>query len=448
MKHAFVFLALGALALASCSKASPPAPQNVLLIVVDTLRADHTGLGSYERETTPNLDALAKQPGAVNFTNARAASPWTKPSVASILTGLAPEDHGVTAHPEKLHADFTTLAEAFRAAGYSTGGVQSNMLISSVFGYDQGFDVWNEDHLATHDTSTGKGINAAALDFLQNGRDKDKPFFLYVHHYEPHFSYLRSGEAWYPDYPGPLTGAESMDALIGATSQLRDEEARFLAARYDAEILYQDQLLAELLAELEKLDQADDTLVVITADHGEEFLEHGQLSHQFTLYEELVHVPLLIVDPRGAEAPLLGTSAGQVSLLDLGHTLLDLTGHEAAAFPGEMLGDEMANVASTRVLGTMPPFALRDMLTIDRWKLIRTQPAEKLAVFELYDLIADPEEQQNLAVEKARLVGDLTKRLDTELLRLHAKSPAGARTAESIELSDEQVQKMKDLGYF
>jgi choline-sulfatase len=453
------FLIPIALVAASCAR-TPQPPQNVILIVVDTLRADHMSLAGYERATTPFLDELAQQPGAFFFSNAQAPSPWTKPSVASILTGLYPADHQVDTHIKRLHGDFKTLAETFKELGYATGGVQSNVLAASFHGFDQGFDSWAEKHLAKHDNSTGVEINADATAFLDQA---DAPFFLYVQHYEPHFQYLRSGAEWYADYPGPLTGNESMDQLVGATAKLRDEERRFLVSRYDAEIQYQDELLRAFWQSLVASGHAEDTLVVLTSDHGEEFLEHGDLSHQYKLYQELVHVPLLIVDPRGAKSPLAQLSAQQlaqtVNVVDVGATILDLV-DRGAAFPGRSIQRQLEqvdlspSVAQTLVLGQGEDLPKRDMVTIWPYKMIRTQAAAEEAVIELYDLAADPAEAKDLnrdvpvTPDNAKRRDELVRRLDETLAERAKQAPPGERTTEAVDLTAEQKQTLSDLGYF
>lgn len=444
---------------ASCARPVDP-PQNVILIVVDTLRADHMSLAGYERNTTPFLSELAAQPGTFFFSNAQAPSPWTKPSVASILTGLYPADHQVDTHIKRLHADFKTLAETFQQLGYATGGVQSNVLAASFHGFDQGFDSWAEKHLAKHDNSTGVEINADAVAFLNQAQ---APFFLYVQHYEPHFQYLRSGAEWYADYPGPLTGNESMDQLVGATDKLRDEERRFLVSRYDAEIQYQDELLRALWQALEASGQADNTLVVLTADHGEEFLEHGDLSHQYKLYQELVHVPLLFVDPRGAKSPLATLSAEQlaqtVNVVDVGATILDLV-DRGAAFPGRSLlrqleqADLSPSVAQTLVLGQGEVLPQRDMVTVWPYKLIRTQVDSVPPVIELYNLAKDPGETEDLnalptiAPADVKRREELVRQLDATLAERAKLAPPGERTTEAVDLTAEQKQTLSDLGYF
>ena len=447
------FLALPLLA--ACGAEPVPPPTNVLLVVVDTLRADHTSAYGYERETTPFLEELVARDDVFVFANAKSPAPWTKPSVTSVMTGLLPSGHQADKHTEPMHGDFFTLGEAFAALDFDTAGVQSNKLVADFQGYDQGFARWNQDHLSRHDESVGVGINAVTRSYLEELGDA--PFFLYVHHYEPHFQYMESGERWYSGYNGPLTGNESMDQLVGATNVLREEERLFLESRYDADILYQDVLLRELFADLERTGHADDTLVVITSDHGEEFLEHGDVSHQYKLYEELLHVPLIVVDPRGADSPLAAFEADElarpVSTIDVGATLFDLL-DKPTTFPGYSLldpdrFDPDAVVAEVLVLGFDPEedFPWRDSITADGFKLIRTTVPGAEPTFELYDLGSDPGEQRDLADARPERVSELARRLDAKLADRARFVPPGERYVGELELSAEQRQALEHLGY-
>lgn len=440
------------LALGACSEPPPPAPANVLLVIVDTLRADHMSLHGYERETTPFLAELGQREGTFVFQNAKSPAPWTKPSVTSIMTGLFPTGHAADTHVDRMHSDFETLGEAFADLGFDTGGVQSNKLVASFQGYDQGFRFWSEKHLARHDEMVGEGINAETRRFLEEPREQ--PFFLYVHHYEPHFQYMQSGERWYPDYPGPLTGNESMDQLFGALDQLRDEEIRFLESRYDADILYQDELLRELFADLERSGYADDTLVVITSDHGEEFLEHGEISHQYKLFEELLHVPLIVVDPRGAASPLAALTpadlARNVSTVDIGATLFDLV-DKPTRFPGHSLLDSTDDeVVAQVVMLTFQQedqYPLMDAVTAGDWKLVRRNELDGTRSYALYNLEADPAELDDRAAAEPERVAELEARLDALVAERARWIPPGERIDEDVEYTAEQIESMKHLGY-
>jgi arylsulfatase A-like enzyme len=443
-------------ALASCGRAArdaaPAAPHNVVWFVVDTLRADHLGLYGYARDTSPFLDRFAKERGVV-FDAARATAPWTKPSVASLLTGLDPRHHQVTLHHHRLHSSLDSLPEVLAARGFQTAAVQSNILLASPFGYGQGFDTYDEDALAAHDTSTGEQVHAEAVRWLREERDPSRPFFLYVHHYEPHFDYLRAGDAFADaPYEGPLKGGEAMDELIAATPLLTDADVEFLRARYDAEIRYQDELFERFVAELDALGLARDTLLVFTADHGEEFREHGRLSHQHTLFDELLRVPLVLALPgdphpgRRVRTP--------VSLVDVGRTTLDLLGIDDRSFPGRSLrplfageparGPEPTVLAQTETLpaGATEPLALEAVVS-GGWKLVRDPRAGTRA---LYGLSADPGELVDLAARDPKRADELERELDDWLAR-----NADRRRdfeAEVIELSEDTLRRMRDLGYF
>ena len=441
--------------LAACGSEPAPPPTNVVLIIVDTLRADHTSAYGYDRETTPFLEELVAREDVFVFENAKSPAPWTKPSVTSVMTGLMPSGHEADKHTEPMHGDFFTLGEAFEALEFDTAGVQSNKLVADFQGYDQGFKRWNQDHLSRHDESVGIGVNAVTRGFLEELGAT--PFFLYVHHYEPHFQYMESGERWYSGYNGPLTGNESMDQLVGGTNLMREEERLFLESRYDADILYQDVLLRELFADLERTGHADDTLVVITSDHGEEFLEHGDLSHQYKLYEELLHVPLIVVDPRGADSPLAALDAAElarpVNTIDLGATLFDLL-DKPTTFPGYSLLDSQrfdpdAVVAEVLVLGFDPEadFPLRDSITAEGFKLIRTTVPGEAPTFELYDLASDPGEQSDVAAAQPERVAGLVRRMDAKLADRARFVPPGERVIGELELSDEQRESLEHLGY-
>ena len=458
--------ALLATALAACggelgetgtgASAAPPTARNLLLVVVDTLRADHLGLYGYERPTSPFLDRFAAERG-VAFDQARATAPWTKPSVASILTGLDPRHHEVTLHHERLHSAARSLAEVLAAAGYQTAAFQSNLLLSSLFGYQQGFELYDETHLAGHDRSTGEALHDAVVRWLREERDAERPFFLYVQHYEPHFDYLRDGAAFADGpYTGGLRGDEPMDALIAATSSLTDADVDHLRARYDAEIRYQDELLERLVAELDALGLSAETAIVLTADHGEEFREHGELSHQHKLFDELVRVPLVIARP-GEPRPGRRV-ADPVSLVDLGRTALDILGFRELAFPGHSLVPLLAGeardelgppvLAHARTIPNLPgggkadaPRDL-DMIVIGPWKLVRDFHT---GARHLFRLDRDPGERADLAANEPERVRALEARVDAWLAEHRGLELTGA--PETVELSAEMLQRLRDLGY-
>jgi arylsulfatase A-like enzyme len=441
----------------ACGRGETPPARNVVLIVIDTLRADQTSIHGYERATTPFMAAWAQSDGQV-FEWARSTAPWTKPSVASMLTGLSPQEHQLTLHMQTLPAAAPNLAQAFRDAGFQTAAVQSNLLLAHEFGYDRGFDRYIDDverTLATHDRSTGPAVNAAALEWLDGAgagagtRDAAKPFFLYIHHYEPHHNYLRDGSHWAPGYTGRLEGTESMDELYPLAGQMTAADVEFLRARYDAEILYQDELIRELVDGLRARGLLEHTAVVITSDHGEEFKEHGDLSHQYKAYDELMHVPLVVVRP--GEARTGERIANPVSLVDLGRTLLDLAGQYRQEFPGRSLVGLLDGIEESprSIIGhasTLPPgtseLVEREMYVEGQWKLVRNlRPGTK----ELYDLGADPGEQADLSATRADELG----RLERAFLAWR-QSPERRRLdglPDNVRDSPELRERLEKLGY-
>jgi len=437
--------------LAACAGETAPRPKGVLLLVVDTLRADALSLYGYERATSPRLDRFAAERGVV-FEHARAAAPWTKPSIASIMTGLEPRQHGVMLHHHRLHGQLATLGAAFQAAGYDTAAVQSNMLLASVFGYSNGFSVYLEEHLALHSVSTGEQINADALGWLDGRADPARPWFMWVHHYEPHFDYLHwPGLTFETGYTGRLTGSEPMDQLIAYTEHLGPDEIAFLRGRYDGEVLRQDQLVGDLLDGLAARGELAETLVVFTSDHGEEFLEHGELSHQHKLFDVLLHVPLVIARP--GESQPGHRIVEPVSLLDLGRTMLDLAGETKRVFPGHSfaalmqgsggidLAPSVAHTATVEGGSETEPREL-DMLFMGSHKLVRDlDSGERL----LFDLARDPKERRNLAAEQPERTAALERELE-RFLSLRQRR-GGPLAAEHVELTSEQLERLAKIGY-
>jgi arylsulfatase A-like enzyme len=336
-----VIAAMGAVLLCAsasgCSERRDVAGANVLLIVADTLRADHLGAYGYDVPTSPFLDELAET--SVLIEDATSPSSHTVPSVLSMLTSLYPVRHRNQYFPRtdsfrvaqarvrpQVGDALATVAERFRDAGYRTGAIMTNPWLRSDYGFSRGFDEWHDLHgprWSNH--PRGADVNEAAISFLNRWRkDGGGRFFLYVHYMDVHLPYQ--------------TSARHLDAFIGGqTGRLLrsygpapDAEAAdvaFSRALYDAAIRTLDDHLRHLLSVVRarRLDRS--TLIVFTADHGEEFHEHGGMGHGWTLYQEVVHVPLLFrhpaLSPRRVSAPVSG--------VDLVPTLLDLAGLEVPA---------------------------------------------------------------------------------------------------------------------
>lgn len=318
---------------------------NVVVILVDTLRRDALGLyGNPRPGVSPHLDAWST--AAVVFDRAHSTAPWTVPSTGSLLTGLLPPHHGKGVARDSdttFLPDVQLVAEHFRAAGYATGMASNNPLIEPGAGFARGVDSF--DHRALDETQTfgGERITAAAREWLsaQGG-----PFFLYLHYFDPHYRY-QAPPPYTRHFVSDELAATEPDLLLAAQGDAVGLRARLLGrhrgvdptvgprelewlhALYDAEVRYVDQCIRDVFDHLDALGVADDTVVVVTGDHGEEFLEHRFLAHGHTLYQELLAVPLLMsgpgIQPRREDHP--------VSLIDVSPTLVGLAGLPAWTQP-------------------------------------------------------------------------------------------------------------------
>jgi arylsulfatase len=356
----------------------------VLVVLVDALRADHLGCYGYPRPTSPTIDSLAAR--GVVFERAHSQAPWTKPSVASLLTGTYPIQHGVFTGSagdtpghitsDVLADELLTMAEAFKGAGYATAAFVHNAQISSFMGFDQGFDIYAEN------LGDAASLTSRFLEWLE--AETRRPFFAYLHYLDPHWPYTPpdSLRQLFPVPEGTRQDFNTVNWKIFEREiregivQLTPRDAEAMAALYDGEIRFVDSQLARLLDRLGTTGEGERTVLVLTADHGEEFLDHGGVGHGQTLYEEVLHVPLLIVGP---ETPATRVP-DPVETVDILPTLLELTGQEIPeGLPGRPLRPlwegredwaERATYADHRPGGDRGP--LLQSVVQGRWKLIRS----------------------------------------------------------------------------
>jgi len=279
---------------------------NVLLVVVDTLRADHLSPYGYEKNpTTPFLQSLVEQEQMSVVKRVLAPSSWTKPSMATLFTGLAPAEHGVMRliGANSTLQDPHTLAAEFAAAGYDTGCVMSNFLLtkSSKAGFDIGFDFYDDsmvDLKNPHRGSTASKVSDAGIDWLTQ-RNPAKPWFLVLHYFDPHASFEDHADVdWLdPSYQGWVQGGVPNDVLREKEAHCSSADQAALAAFYDEEIYAVDQQVQRVVEFLQAQEQWQQTVMVFTADHGEELGERGHIGHTQTLFPELVEIPLLVRVP-------------------------------------------------------------------------------------------------------------------------------------------------------
>lgn len=457
-------------ALGGCGGSAPlPAP-NLILIVIDTLRADHLGAYGYTRPTSPNIDRLAAR--GVLFENATAPSSWTRPSVGSLFTSRRPSEHGAVAFDRALRGDLPTLAERLRDAGYRTVGISGNFVhVNEEVGLARGFEVWKTisirlgaeggDPLLTLHVDGSEDVelrapradevNAAVL--ARVPPPAGRPLFLYVHYTDPHPGYLPlerfrtpfvSEDGSQAALP-PATSAYVVD-LAARQARLAPAQRRRLIALYDAEIAEVDDAIGELLEALAERGYGDNTVIAVASDHGEEFAEHQGWFHGLTLHQESISVPIIIYDSR---SPGGVRRKDAVDLLDVPTTLLGLAGLES---PPGMRGRTLLGARSTPnrdiVAELHPDPVLEEHLRPREQRLALTRWPWKLIVMRngdhaFYRLDEDPSEAKPLH----DVSGEIPDHLVTEARKIDEAASQQPDSGATLELNPETRKGLRALGY-
>lgn len=418
----------------TASAASGP---NIILIVADTLRADAVGAYGAAPGSTSELDRFAAE--GVRFASAYSQSTWTRPSIATILTSLYPSTHGAIHKMDALPDHVTTLAEAFRANGYWTAGFVSNINVAPVFNFQQGFAeyryiapdfyFWATDSATqlaiykglrlvrerffgnriyfNHYYQDAAIVNATVSHWLEN--TPPRPFFLFIHYMDPHDPYFEI----------PYDGHGIARVMNPDPAPSRKDEMHRL---YGEDVSYLDHHLGALFERLKALGLYDDSVIALTADHGEEFQEHGGWWHGTSLYDEQMHIPLII---KRAHEPQAGTVESRIArTLDIAPTLMASAGLQR---PNVFAGRDLFGPAPLR---EEPLFAEEDLegnvltsLRLGPWKLITANAGNPrgLPPIELYKVDEDPHERQNRAPAEAVRVQEMTRLLAEE--RAHPNQP-------------------------
>ncbi len=413
-------LAGPALALVAASCTPAERPPNILLVVVDSLRADRLHHAGDPRPLTPSMDQVAA--AGTRFAHAYAPAPWTTPSVMTLFTGLHPASHHVDGNDRSLHPSVRTLAQRLAAAGYATAAVMPALTLADHFGFDRGFDRFIYEAQGHARVSGPWSVNHV-LEFLRD--QGEGPWFAYVHLWDVHYNYnppVPYSIRFQAGRPPGEGESDDVTALVmdpGGSPPLPADRLAWLEGQYAGEILFTDEQVGRLLDALRDRGLERDTLVVITADHGEAFQEHGVMGHTVHLYEEMVHVPLLLrwpgrVEPgRVVERP--------VGLVDLAPTLLELAGVPVPA-------DALDGRSLVPLLSGPDPAPGDDtplLLSTSRrasWRGLRAGHTAYLYDLaagreELYDLVADPGQQRNLAGERSQEAAAWRGRLCQRLAR-------------------------------
>ncbi|HXC49266.1 MAG TPA: sulfatase [Candidatus Limnocylindrales bacterium] len=446
---------------AAASAPSAGAHRNVVLISLDSLRADHVGAWGYKRDTTPNLDWFAKE--SVRFRNAISTSSWTLPTHLTMFTGRSQLSHGVVVDTNVLPTSVRTLGEIFHDAGYATAGFVSGPYVSGHYGYDRGMDTYID-----LSAQWGKGAEARAAVLSPQVNEKglawldethEKPFFLFLHYFDIHYDYVPPppyDTMFDPGYTGTMDGRMFIER-DDVNPKMPPRDLEHILALYDGEIRFTDEHVGRVLDRLREKGLLDSTAVMIVADHGDEFFEHGNKGHHRTVYDEVLHVPMLLRLPGGEHAG--ETIDAQTSLLDVFPTLLDAAGLAAPeATEGESLAGWIRGSTSTRTAVFSDFYDKRgfnlqvsrrtpDEKTIQHFNRI-THP--KQGALEDYDLAGDPAEKSNRArsrrAEVASAVEAMTAWLDGQW-RFHRRTETETGGNASIQIDTETMQRLKSLGY-
>lgn len=444
----------GSLATAAAAEVPPslrgePQPTSILLWIVDTLRVDRLGFHGHQRPVSPNFDALAKR--STVFERAVAQSSWTRPTVATLLTGVGPERHGIRELNHGLDGSFATLPERLRELGYVTAGFSANANVTGDTGFEQGFDRFEYDAV---DVDT---LAAWALDWLDEvaAETPDQPFFLMILSVEPHASFdpaERFRERFAAGVRDRGLGTvEHMRALSNRRIPSTPEVVDQLFLLYDAEIAWNDHVFGEFRRELDR--RGRNPAIVVVSDHGEAFEERGVFGHAWDLHREVLDIPFLIHRSGQSEGRRVSVPVQQADLLP---TLIEVAGGEAG--PG-IDGDSLlplldAGSAATAggsedlsdrlLLSTMDTFRRpAASLVRGRYKLIELRRPGHAPSRQLFDRTADPEELHDLAAERPLLLGVMARHL-REQLDLAAGS---AVDAVEVELDEDTRCRLQALGY-
>jgi len=442
-------------------KLAKPEPVNVLLISIDSLRADHVGAYGYGRQTTPEIDRLSRE-GTV-FANHVSTTSWTLPAHISLFTGQDISAHGVSTDGFRLHPAVPTLAELLKAAGYRTAAFCSSPYMNPAFGFDRGFDLYHNtdaertDFVDTvlpnekqrdrvHVDITSPRITELATAWLE--KNAGKPFFLFLHFWDVHYDYIPPppyDRLFNPDYAGDVDGRDYI-RNNRVRKGMAPEDLEQIIALYDGEIAHTDRHVGMVIDKLKELGLYDRTLIVVTADHGDEFFEHGNKGHRLTLYEEVIRVPLIVRLPGGRRE--VETVKGPVGIIDIAPTILDRLG---VSSPPSFQGDSLLGLLE----GKEPPvgrYYLAELspalytLRGDGVKLLHNAVAGETIVF---DLISDPAETHENGIVDGPLFERLKEEFEDRLRRNRelAERIRGGQAGEEIRLQNRELERLRTLGY-
>ena len=433
--------------LTGCSKASPQKKTNVIFISIDTLRADHLSCYGYKKQTSPSIDKFAAQ--ANLFKNAYTTMPTTLPAHLSLLTSLYPTQLSVRRNGEKVSAEVTTLAEILRSEGYDTAAFVSSYALNSRYGLNQGFQRY-DDSLDTSNQRLASNTLSKAAAWLQ--KHKKKPFFMFVHLFDPHTPYY-APESFRKKFNAPDTKVPPVFGFVPDPQLFSKSVVHNIIDAYDAEIAYSDWAVGQIMLKLDRLGLYESSIIVLLSDHGESLEElitqYGYVfDHGEFLYKHQLHIPMLIRIPCLAPNSL-PVYTDPVSIIDVMPTILDALAIEHPSFmAGQSLmpvlrGEQLPNrfvFSERRIFQKIPkPFLAGDGYSIidNNWHLIFSTHGGS----ELYDMQDDPHEFSNLQSNEEKI-----KFLKNNLLKW-TKINRSLFGPSVLETNKEALERLRSLGY-
>lgn len=449
---------------ASSSLAAEAPVRRIILLTVDTLRRDSLSLYNPDSTTqTPELDRLGED--SLIFENAFSSAPWTVPAFASLFTGLTPDAHGINDNFPEVPREMKLIAQSLQEKGYLTAAIGNQIQLRRM---NRGFDHFKigPEKSPFHPRTTfgrllgrrwspsqwtSQRISNLSRQWLNENRDED--FFLWVHWIEPHISYAPPSEyvtdadlleEWGPRFDGHLHSSVRAGRVIRTES-----EKRWLRELYDAEVRYTDDVVGQVLDRLRALDLYDDSLIIFTSDHGEEFWDHGGWEHGHSVYDEVVAAPLLIKLPGESRSQRIRTP---VSTSALTETLLDLS--QAPRDPDPLRTPSLAPLWTTPDQAPAPPtvyiagieyFEPQEAVVFDHYKYIARPDSGRE---ELYDLTADPGENNSLAETHPEILQRGRDLLAAHRAKVSRLGSTSTNSTESPgEMSPEVEAQLRALGY-
>lgn len=435
----------------STAKPAATGPRNLILISIDTMRADCLGCYGYPRATSPRIDRMAAE--GVLFEDASATSPWTKPSHASMFTGLYPNRHGAIGADRLLEDDHVRLSSLLSERGFQTASVM-NCFWMTRHGLDKGFEDqnWVKD---PQDRRNQSEVTETAIRWFDQ-RDREKPFFIFLHYYDAHGDYVsqpRYERMFAGPYEGPADGSTGqLCKHEWGMMTLNEQDMGHIQDLYVAQVRQLDDQLGILFDYLSKENLLDESLVVITSDHGEEFLDHGGVLHGTQQYQEVLRVPLIFRGPGIPQGVRLKTP---VSLIDLMPTCLELLGvpvpnsldglavqtlwQDPASSLGPRLLYSEADTVFPKPFDSRIDFAVgpNRIVRNDRFKLHYNIDTEE---FRLFDLVEDPGERLDVKDDHAWVTALLLNHMKRFLANPALDSPPAP-------FSEEELDILRTLGY-